>query len=231
MGKIDPTARIEDGAVIGDDVNLASRIESYSLRGQVLASETTFARASTFVSASEAQSVRIKGKQEPILVREVYGIPSHDKTVPRREFRKSPRVKVSVPFSYQVIEGDVLSPQVMQGTVLDIGYFGILAELERPVAQLTDLKLEIGLAPVGLHVADAYGKGRGCATRIPTDAEMDRVNQRLAAARGTRGKRCSFACHSCCRPIVASSTPKAPTSPVTAAHPNSGGMLGWRCWT
>ena len=144
--------------VIGDDVNLASRIESYSLRGQVLASETTCARAGSFVSASEPESVRIKGKLEPIQVREIYGIPSHDKTVPRREFRKSPRVKVSVPFSYQLIEGDVLSPQVLRGTVLDIGYFGILAELERPCAPLTELKLEIGLAPVGLHVADAYGK-------------------------------------------------------------------------
>ncbi len=144
--------------VIGDDVNLASRIESYSLRGQVLASQGTYERCGGFVAASEPQTVHIKGKRDPIQVREIYGIPSHDKVVPRREFRKSPRVKVAMPFSYRLIEGDVLSPQVLRGTVLDIGYYGILAELERPCAQLTDMRLEISLAPVGEPVADAYGK-------------------------------------------------------------------------
>jgi adenylate cyclase len=144
--------------VIGDDVNLAARIESYSLRGQVLASQSTCERCVGFVSASEPQSIHIKGKQDPIIIREIYGIPSHGKTVPRREFRKSPRVKVAVPFTYQVIDGDVLSPHVHTGTIRDVGYFGILAELDRACTERTDLKLELALAPIGQHIADAYGK-------------------------------------------------------------------------
>lgn len=144
--------------VIGDDVNLAARIESYSLRGQVLASEHTYQRCGEFVSASGPQPVQIKGKREQILIREIYGIPSQDKVVPRREVRKGPRVKVSLPFRYQLIDGDVLSPVVLRGTILDIGYFGVLAELERPCDRLSDLKLEVSLSPVGPNLFDLYGK-------------------------------------------------------------------------
>lgn len=45
---------------------------------------------------------------------------------------------------------------------------------------------QIAEESASLGEGNAYGKGRGCATRIPTDAEMDRVNARLAAGKGTR---------------------------------------------
>src|SRR5207244_11061814 len=89
--------------VIGQEVNLAARIEAFSLRGQVLLSESTFSRCNGFASTAEPFTVHVKGKSEPIVVRELLEIPSLGKAVPRREIRKGPRVNVPLPFSYQVI--------------------------------------------------------------------------------------------------------------------------------
>src|SRR5947199_166986 len=50
--------------VIGDEVNLASRIESFSLRGQVLISQSTYERSDGFVKCGEPMDVFVKGKSK-----------------------------------------------------------------------------------------------------------------------------------------------------------------------
>jgi hypothetical protein len=50
--------------VIGDEVNLASRIESFSLRGQVLISESTWERCQDYVRCGEPMDVFVKGRSQ-----------------------------------------------------------------------------------------------------------------------------------------------------------------------
>src|SRR3989338_1992359 len=69
--------------VIGDEVNLASRIEAFSLRGQVLISENTFDQCRGFATVSDAMEVFVKGKSHPVKLREFYSIPSLTIAVPR----------------------------------------------------------------------------------------------------------------------------------------------------
>ena len=144
--------------VIGEQVNLASRIEAFSLRGQVLISEGTFTRAKGFVRTGQPFSVHVKGKADPITVREVIEIPSLKKVVPRREIRKSPRVKVAIAFSYQAIHADITVPQTHRGVVLVLGYHGILAEVERPIPPTAELKMRMDLPLVNHRAADLYGR-------------------------------------------------------------------------
>jgi len=49
--------------VIGDHVNLASRIESYSLRGQVLISEHTYDLAKDFIKTGQENTLHLKAKK------------------------------------------------------------------------------------------------------------------------------------------------------------------------
>ena len=51
--------------VIGEEVNLASRIEAFSLRGQVLISESTYQRSWNRVSATAPMQVYVKGGCSP----------------------------------------------------------------------------------------------------------------------------------------------------------------------
>jgi adenylate cyclase len=158
----------EAHTAIGEEVNLAARIEAFSLRGQVLISESTFRHCGDFVQTGEPFSLHVKGKSEPITVRELLEIPPLGKAVPRREIRKSPRVKVGIPFSYQVVQTDVTMPQVHKGVVLVLGYHGLLAGLRQPLAPADELKIRIDLPLVNHRASDVYGRVKKC------DADHDR---------------------------------------------------------
>ncbi|OGA47863.1 MAG: adenylate cyclase [Betaproteobacteria bacterium RIFCSPLOWO2_12_FULL_62_58] len=144
--------------VIGDEVNLASRIEAFSLRGQVLISESTFDRCRDFVQTDEPMDVYVKGKAHPVSLREVLAIPSLGKEVPRQEIRKSPRVEVTIPFTYQVVENKIVMPQLHHGVILDISYHGVLTEVGQDLAPHSDIKLTLDLSLVGYTAADVYAK-------------------------------------------------------------------------
>ena len=144
--------------VIGDEVNLASRIESFSLRGQVLISQSTFERSRGFVKTGDPMDVFVKGKSKPVVLREVLEIPTLSKVVPRQDVRRSPRVEVTLPITYRLVENETVIPEVHPGRVLDIGYYGILAEVDRALPQFTELVLALDLPLVGKRVADLYGK-------------------------------------------------------------------------
>jgi adenylate cyclase len=144
--------------VIGEDVNLAARIEAFCLRGQVLVSDSTFEPCRGFVESGEPMEVYVKGRERGLVLREVYGIPSADKKVPRRERRRSPRVPVRFPFSYQVLANDVVSQMHARGTILDIGYRGLLVELERELGLFEELKLDLDLPLIGYRTSDVYGR-------------------------------------------------------------------------
>jgi len=144
--------------VIGDEVNLASRIESFSLRGQILVSQSTYERCNGFVATGDPMEVFVKGKSKVVVVREVLGIPSLAKVVPRQDVRRSPRLEVMLPISYRRVASQVVVPEMHEGLVLDIGYYGVLAEIDQPISQLSELSLAFDLPLVGKRVTDLYGK-------------------------------------------------------------------------
>jgi adenylate cyclase len=144
--------------VIGDEVNLASRIEAYSLRGQVIISESTYKRVRDYVTASEPMDVYVKGKKDPVNLYEVLEIPSLGKVVPRQEIRKSPRVETNIPFTFFTIEDKIVSPARRSGTILDLSYNGVLAALEGEVPAQTDIKLDLNLSLAGTTATDVYAR-------------------------------------------------------------------------
>ena len=144
--------------VIGDEVNLASRIESFSLRGQVLISESTWERCSDFIQAGEPMDVFVKGRSKLVVLREVLAIPSLSRVVPRQEFRRSPRVEVKLPFNYRMVVGDVIVPEARMGMILDIGYHGVLAEIALAPSPFSELVVEFDLPLVGQKIGDLWGK-------------------------------------------------------------------------
>lgn len=144
--------------IIGEEVNVASRIEALSLRGQVLMSEATYAHCRDFVHAGEALEVHVKGKAERMYVREALGIPALGKAVPRQDVRKSPRVPVRLDFSYWLLEGKVVRGAEARGVIRDIGYNGVLAELARALPRHAELKLAFILPALGYQASEVYAR-------------------------------------------------------------------------
>ena len=144
--------------VIGDEVNLASRIEAFSLRGQVLISEATYERCRGFVETAEPMEVHVKGQAGAVRLREVLAIPSLGTALPRQEIRRSPRVEVKIPFTYQLITNKIVMPQMHQGTLLDLSYHGVLAELAQIVPDHSEIRLDLDLSLIGYRATDVYAK-------------------------------------------------------------------------
>jgi adenylate cyclase len=145
--------------VIGQDVNLTSRIEAFSLRGQVLISDSTFQSCKAFARCSEPMEVYVKGQPERVRLRELLGIPALGKEVPRQEVRRSPRVEVRLPFSYQLLEGKIVGPGRFPGVIRDIGYHGVLAEVfDRALAMYTEIKIDLDLPLLAYRAADMYAR-------------------------------------------------------------------------
>jgi adenylate cyclase len=144
--------------VIGEDVNLAARIEAFSLRGQVLMSEATYAHCSDFVVAGEAMDVHVKGRSASIRIREAVAIPEFAKLVPRQDQRKSPRVDVELPLAYWRVANKIVASARLEGSIRDLSYHGALVETAQPLARYAEIKLAFDLPGVAFHAEEIYAR-------------------------------------------------------------------------
>ena len=144
--------------IVGEEVNIAARIEALSLRGQVLMSEATYEHCQDFVQVGEPVEVHVKGRSRRMVVREALGIPALGKVVPRQDVRKSPRVQVRLPLEYSLMEGKTAAAEHLQGLVRDLGYHGALIELERRHETRSEVKIAFDLTFLGFRALDVYGR-------------------------------------------------------------------------
>lgn len=93
-------------------------------------------------AVGEPADVRVKTRHMLVTLLEVLGMPSPEKTAPG-QIRKSPRVAVQMPFSYRAIKNDIVMPDTFLGTILNIGYQGMMAELNQPLPAHSKIKLSL----------------------------------------------------------------------------------------
>ena len=145
--------------VIGEEVNVAARIQAFCLRGQILISESTFALSGNIAETGKPVDLLVKGSDAGVLVHEVLGLPGSGRVVPRQSRRRSPRVDVRLAMTYQVLTGGIVSPQRLDATVLDLGFYGLRAQLAREVGLHAELRLEVDLLPLlDYRAGDLYGR-------------------------------------------------------------------------
>lgn len=149
--------------VIGDEVNITSRIEAHSLRGQILISEATYQIASDFIEVGPPNRVQVKGKRQPVCLYELLKtFKPREMSVPRREERKSPRVAVDLPFSFRCLEGKLESDHEWQGKVLDISYNGLLAWVPMYLMPLSEIHLRLHTGPLDADGNHTYARVLNC---------------------------------------------------------------------
>lgn len=145
--------------VIGDEVNLASRVEAHSLRGQILLSEKIYTQAKDFIQIGRINEVFVKGKKSVVRMVELLGITREPAVqVPAGDIRIGPRVEVDMPLSFQVIEGKSVLPDKILGRIVDISYGGMYIQSPTELPLFCDIKMMLSLSLLAQEHADVYGK-------------------------------------------------------------------------
>jgi adenylate cyclase len=143
--------------VIGDAVNLASRIEAHSLRGQVLLSENTFQKVRDVVDIGERREVSVKGKSEAVVLHEVLSCHwGESLELPRREMRTSPRVPFNGVFMFQKVDGKDVQSEQHRADAVDLSYMGVSARSTVAVAENSQIRLSISAGLLASRSSDIY---------------------------------------------------------------------------
>jgi hemerythrin-like metal-binding protein/PAS domain S-box-containing protein len=119
VGNIGSEKRTKYG-VIGNEVNLTYRIESYTTGGQIFISEPTLKKVGDLVKIQSEKQVKPKGIKQPITFYEVEGIGGKYNFYLSKEEEEFFPLWEEIPLQYTVLEGKHLSDQVLSGHLLKL---------------------------------------------------------------------------------------------------------------
>ncbi|HET8646288.1 MAG TPA: adenylate/guanylate cyclase domain-containing protein, partial [Vicinamibacteria bacterium] len=188
VGNIGSHRRTKYG-VVGTHVNLTSRIEAFTLGGQVLISEATLQAAGTAVQTAERLSLRAKGFDQPVIVHEVKGVEGRYRlAVPARTRELAPLPR-PLGVRFQVLRGPHDQGQPAEGQVISAGPGAVEVKTEAPPAPHSEVRLRVLCsdgreAPWDLYGRVTTGGGPGGGFVISFTAphpEMQRLLQQALA--------------------------------------------------
>jgi adenylate cyclase len=142
VGNIGSLKRVKYG-VVGSNVNLVSRIESYTVGGQVLISESTRVEAGRDLGIGRQMEVSAKGFSEPISIYEVTAIGApYDLALPER-VEHLVRLAEPFPIRYTILDGKHMTGAVHDGVALALSSTGALVQTAGPAPLLSNLKIHL----------------------------------------------------------------------------------------
>lgn len=145
-------------AVVGSGVNMASRIESYSVGGQVLISESVQQSIGHLLRIDAQLEVNLKGPHETVRIYEVGGIAGdHNRTLNGTD---PPLFHLArkIPLQYVILEGKNIGTQKFAGVINRLSTQCAEIRLAHPAPPLTNLRLELDEVDNRLSATFFYGK-------------------------------------------------------------------------
>jgi adenylate cyclase len=146
-------------AVVGSAVNVAARVESSTVGGQVFVSAATYDRIRDIAEVAPPMTVEVKGVAEPLVLYELHAVRGRfAQRRPDVSEDSGPQTEVAVPLTCWVIEGKIVSKDALRGVVLRLGSRQIDARLDTPLAPLTNVRLRLSYPGLAHDSGDLYGK-------------------------------------------------------------------------
>lgn len=160
VGNIGSQMRAKYG-VVGSNVNLTSRIESFTVGGQILVSERTMMDAGDALSVSRSMEVPMKGFAHPVSIYEIIGVGSPYNL--RLPVGSSELIMLEspVPVTYAALDGKHVSNESRDGRVLQLSEHEALLETPDGLDELANIRLTFlgeTLSMANYESVDVYGK-------------------------------------------------------------------------
>jgi adenylate cyclase len=145
-------------AVVGSGVNMTSRIESYTVGGQILISGSVYKEAGEILRIDAQREVLPKGAETPLRIYEVGGIAGRYNLALEEKDSSLVTLARKIPLLYTVLEGKNVGRKGLEASVVRLSEKTAVIALDEPLEPLTNLKMNIGDVDVKLSTKDFYGK-------------------------------------------------------------------------
>lgn len=156
VGNIGSQKRAKYG-VVGSQVNLTGRIESYTVGGQILISDMTRSRVQAPLEIQSEMEVEPKGVSEPLTLFEVRGIgPPFDLVFEGEPMDELVALAEPIPVVFGVLEGKHATSHRVEGTLVRLSPRRAELVSAEPLDPLSNLRLQ--LAGDAELATDFYGK-------------------------------------------------------------------------
>ena len=173
VGNIGSEMRTKYG-IVGSTINIASRIESNTIGGQVLVGESTYNLVKELVTVDPPQTIIMKGLKKPLVIYSVNAIAAPYNIKLDFSVSKENGVEIILPFSFwKVMEGKKISDESLHGETITLNDSEIIASIQPPLEPLTDIKLIFDFCVEAHCFEDIYAKV------LPADNQKDKIHNRL----------------------------------------------------
>jgi adenylate cyclase len=152
------TARRSKYAAVGSGVNMTSRIESYTVGGEILISESVRQAAGDALRLDGQRDVLPKGAESPLRIYRVGGIGPPFNLALDEPTPALVRLATRVPVRYARVDSEGAGPAGGEGHILRLASRCVELVADRPLEAMADLRMRFTAAGDGLATRDFYGK-------------------------------------------------------------------------
>ena len=145
-------------AVVGSGVNITSRIESYTVGGQILISESVRKDAGDILRIDAQRDVLPKGADTPLRIYEVSGIAGRFNLALEGKDPDLVTLGRQIPLRYAVLEGKDAGRKGQTGSLVRLAKNCAEIRLDAPFDIMTNLKLNLEAVDETLSSRNFYGK-------------------------------------------------------------------------
>ncbi|MBU0736433.1 MAG: adenylate/guanylate cyclase domain-containing protein [Proteobacteria bacterium] len=144
--------------VVGSGVNVTSRIESYTVGGQILISDAVFREVGDGLRIDGEQEVYPKGSETPLKIYDVGGIASQYNLVLETEDTDLVSLRRNIPILYSFLGGKHVRKERSRGMVMRLSRKGAEVAMNVSADMMTNLKMSLADVEDDLKSKDFYGK-------------------------------------------------------------------------
>lgn len=127
-------------AVVGSNVNLAGRVESYSVGGQVLIAESTLKATSLNVKIGKEYSVPFKGLEKPVNIYDVTGVSGAYEISLLQVENVFVALADAIPISFEILDGKHSSGERVPGRILKLAEKSAIFFADVELTELSNIK-------------------------------------------------------------------------------------------